>query len=182
MIRQTKLLDGSVDSKLSCPVFVAHDLSGVIRSLVFSRAPKFFRAQLVEELRSVGRPIHGSGCDGLRESHPARSSAHPADTVPSIVGHETPPTCHSDGRGPARWPSHNGTGADRAESADAGPDSAPYCRWRRRGPPAHTAHRPDWLPPRAQTRCRVLQWGPQIAGSRPGRIGYGATHWPPPSP
>ena len=44
-----------------------------------------------------------------------RSLAHPADTVPSIAGHETLPMCHSDTRELARWPAHHGTDAGRVD-------------------------------------------------------------------
>lgn len=63
--------------------------------------------------------------------------------MPSTVGHGRRPTCHRGIHGPARWPSRNGTGVGRAESADAGPDSAPCCRWRRRGPPEDKEYCPS---------------------------------------
>lgn len=61
--------DKYVDSKLSCPVYVARDLSGVFRFLIFSRTPKFFRAQLPEERRSDGRVTEGSSPSGAH-THP----------------------------------------------------------------------------------------------------------------
>jgi hypothetical protein len=168
-----------VDSKLSCPVYGAHDLSGFPLQ-EFQRCAKLFRVQLPQDQRLRGHPICGMGGGGLMTPPRSHSVGHRRDSAPDIAAHGTPPGCRPERHGPGPSPSHNGTGVGRAESADAGLDSAPCCHGRRCALPAHRTDRPGSSRSRERRRSRLPPPPPQTAGWRQAEPARPATDWPPP--
>lgn len=77
-----------VDSKLSCPVVVAHDLSGVPLPTSFSAPPTIACAPLLSDSRST---ICSTVESNLRGQVLCRAAAHPRDSARDTAAHGTPP-------------------------------------------------------------------------------------------